>query len=828
MNNQVFKAMLGATSALVLIQASPAFAQAGAANAPPAAKGDAGATVDVIVTARRVEERLQDVPISITVFNQQQLTNANIVNAQDLGAITPSLSSNTNFGSENSSFAIRGFVQDNGTQPSVGVYFADVVAPRGASNNIPIGDGAGPGSFFDLQNVQVLKGPQGTLFGRNTTGGAVLLVPQKPTSRFGGYVEGSYGNFDLRRVQGVLNVPFSDTARFRIGVDRLDRQGYTNNNTGIGPKHFEGANYLSVRASLVVDLAPNLENYTIFSYTHSNTTGTDQKLVACDPTNFVLGFGLGCPALARQQGTGFYTVQNTIPHPYTHMTQWQVVNTTTWRASDFITVKNIVSYAELRQAQVDMLFGTDLNLADLSPVLSAIFHAPITLPPTHIDFAQTHAIPGGDTAAQSTMTDELQLQGRTPDEKFIGQGGVYIEESDPLAVTGSQSPVFINCTDSGNFQCTDNSIIGLGSINYTTNKNFFHNFGVYAQGTYSLTDKLKLTGGIRYTRDSGTADGQLITYKFPTPNTPIASCNIPQSVSENCRVHYSESSDAPTWLVDLEYKPMEDILGYVKYTRGYRAGGISLQAPTGFSVFKPEKVDTYEVGLKTSFRGAVSGTFDVTGFYNDFNNQQLQLNLNPTISGLSPASSVFNAGKSRIYGVEVDGTITPFKGFTVNADYTYLNTKLDSIAAITTPPGSPYTVTAPVHAGDELALTPKNKVSITATYTLPLEEKIGRVSISANFTHTDKQISNYVDRLFTTNASLYNLRYLAARDLLNLNLNWNSIGGSPVDLAVFATNLTDQKYYSYVPGLAGSVGFETAQLGQPRMYGVRLRYSFGR
>src|SRR3984893_4268385 len=143
--------------------------------------GEIGAAVaqeglqEIIVTARRVEERLQDVPISISVLNQQQLENRNVVNSQDLAAYVPSLSANTNFGTDNSSFAIRGFVQDIGTAPSVGVYFADVVAPRGASNGIATGDGAGPGSFFELQNVQVLKGPQGTLFGCATTGGLVCL-----------------------------------------------------------------------------------------------------------------------------------------------------------------------------------------------------------------------------------------------------------------------------------------------------------------------------------------------------------------------------------------------------------------------------------------------------------------------------------------------------------------------------------------------------------------------------------------------------------------------------------------------------------------------------
>src|SRR3984885_8291534 len=194
--------------------------------------------LSIIVTARRVEERLQDVPISISVFNQQQLDNRNIVNANDLAAYTPSLQVNNNFGAANSAFSIRGFVQDIGTQPSVGVFFADVVAPRGASNNLPIGDGAGPGVFWDLQNVQVLKGPQGTLFGRNTTGGDILIVPQKPTSKQEGYAEISFGNYGMKRIQAVENLPINDSIRFRIGVDHQNRDGYENNDAGVSPVRF--------------------------------------------------------------------------------------------------------------------------------------------------------------------------------------------------------------------------------------------------------------------------------------------------------------------------------------------------------------------------------------------------------------------------------------------------------------------------------------------------------------------------------------------------------------------------------------------------------------
>jgi iron complex outermembrane receptor protein len=180
--NHYRKFALLATTALSFGLAEPTFA----------AKVDNG-DEEIIVTARRKEERLQDVPISITVFNQKQLDDRNIVSAKDLVIYTPSLSANPRYGSEGTSFSIRGFVQDQFTAPSVAIYFADVVAPRG-NTAFPVGDGAGPGSFFDLENTQVLKGPQGTLFGRNTTGGAILLVPKKPTSEFGGSAEISAGN----------------------------------------------------------------------------------------------------------------------------------------------------------------------------------------------------------------------------------------------------------------------------------------------------------------------------------------------------------------------------------------------------------------------------------------------------------------------------------------------------------------------------------------------------------------------------------------------------------------------------------------------------------
>jgi iron complex outermembrane receptor protein len=863
MNDMIRKASLFATTALCLSAAAPALAQSAApaaaapAPAPRQITGAAGedSSADIIVTARRVEERLQDVPISISVFNQQQLTNRNVVNSQDLATYTPSLSANNNFGQENATYAIRGFVQDAGTAPSVGVYFADVVALRGPTQGTQAGDGAGPGYFFDLQNVQVLKGPQGTLQGRNTTGGAVLFVPSKPTSKTEGYVEGSYGNYDMKRIQGMFNTPLGDKARFRIAADHTERDGYLHNISGIGPKDFNDIDYTAVRASLVVDLTPDLENYTIASYSHSSTNGSVQKLIGCantganatgfadpnfDPGNF-LGL-LSCGQLAREKaaGAGFYDVEQAFPNPTSQITQWQVINTTTWHTSDTLTIKNIASYGQFTDKQRSPLFGTDFRASDLPPLYQFLF---ASVPPI---FTDINASP--NTADQYTATEELQFQGNAMDSKLTYQGGGYFETSGPLGRNGSISNQVLTCTDPKALQCTDPigaafGGIPVGALNVTDGRTRFRDVGVYAQANYAITDQLKLTGGVRYTWDKQDINATRYYYNFNT-GVPVFHCTNPVQ-APSCSESLEQKSHKPTWLIDLDYKPTEDILAYAKYSRGYRAGGVFGNAPEGFQSYQPEKVDAYEAGIKTTFRGAVHGTFNVSGFYNNFSNQQIQLGFNtnqayvdPTTGSVGPApvsptTAIVNAGKSRIYGAEVEATITPFQGFTLDGAYTYLNATIRNIKSFGNSPTSDglyIPAQSSIEPGSPLALSPKNKFTVTGSYTLPLDDSIGKISVAATFTHSDKQLTNYVYQTAAAQALFgANFGYIKATNLVNLNVSWNSVAGLPVDLSAFATNVTNKHYYDFIAGLGGltGAGNEFATVGEPRMYGARLRWRFG-
>ena len=845
MSRRALKACALSATILAAGIASPSFAQ----DANRTATADASATGDIIVTARRTEERLQDVPISITVLSQDAITKRNIVSGTDLANYVPSLSTNQNFGPEKASFAIRGFTQEGKTSPSVGVYFADVVAPR-SNGGTTSGNGAGVGAFMDLQNVQVLKGPQGTLFGRNTTGGAILLVPTKPTDRLEGYVEGSIGDYDMHRVQAALNVPVNDTFRVRGAVDWNQRDGYLRNRSGIGPNRLGNTNYVAARLSVVADLTPDLENYIIASYSRSNTKGVSSRVLGCN-RNYASAGGLvgllgpfACGQVDRQnaRGDSLYDVESPDPDPQELVRQWQVINTTTWKASDTLTIKNIASYAEFRETADFNLFG-DYFLSSGQPLnfgAFGIFVAPNV--PLQIPTAPGQVLPGiilhpgvsGYNSAQSTFTEELQFQGTTKDGRFNWQAGGYLEISKPLGFSTGLTAIFASCTNVYTYQCTNPLLIGTLSAANTADT--FNNKGLYAQATYKLTDKLSLTGGIRYTIDHQSSDSRNVNINIPTPGTPIFTCqnvvkfstgidySIPKVVdgpiSIGCDNVIRIKSRRPTWLIDVDYKPTQDILLYAKWARGYRQGGINSNN-LGLETWGPEKVDTYETGLKTSFRGAVSGYFNLAAFYNKFTDQQLAANSVVAIQyqGKVPnAQPIINAGKSRIYGLEADASITPVAGLRFDVAYAYLNTRLQSIT-VPTPPIY-YSLLLPASdAGEPLAASPKNRVTVTGAYTLPLDQSIGRVSVGATFTHTDA--NRALAPLFAPNY------LIPTANLLNLNADWNTVFGKPFDLSFFMTNATNKKLITYPTSTYLTNGQYGGYPGMPRMFGFRLRYRFG-
>jgi iron complex outermembrane receptor protein len=847
---------LVSTALVWLAAVEPAFAQ----------DAQGGAVFDntaIIVTARRVEENLQDVPISITVLNPAEISQRNIAIASDLATYTPSLSINQRYGPEKSSFAIRGFNQDINTAPTVGVYFADVVGVRAQGGTVS-GNSVGAGSFTDLQNVQVLKGPQGTLFGRNTTGGAVLLVPQKPTDTLEGSLEGTVGNYDQRRVQAALNLPLAETFKVRLAVDRNKRDGYVKNRAGVGADAFNDVDYLYGRLSIVADLTPDLENYLIAHYSRSDTSGYAGRIALCDrsPVDFtdptgvkapgnpnfsfqrVVTSAAACAQMDRQaaRGDGPLDVEVGNQNPFVELEQWQIINTTTWRASDTLTIKNIVSYGEFRERSA---FSLNSDNFVVPPLPFPLQDQLTSTRGQRFDVIALDAQAGYPSAGQSTVTEELQLQGGSADGKLDFVIGGYLEFARPISWNQQRTGIYGDCPDPGTLQC--DTPLGFALISQSRTRFDFDNHGIFAQGSYNFTDQLALTLGGRWTFDKIVGVSESTRYLFaPIPGlgTQIVSedCNdnitnpgvniappviIPgfgqvaggdgSGDTSKCRVNRTVKSNKPTWLVGVDYKPTPDTLVYAKYARGYRQGGLNFTT-VGLETWDPETVDSYEIGAKHSFRGTVRGYFNVAAFYNDLKGQQVFGGLVPRAdSGLSGASGIVNAGSSVIKGVEVDASVTLFDSLDLTLGYAYLDSE---IKELTLPDltGTLYVLfEAYAREGGPLTYAPKHRLTASANYRLPVDESVGRVSLGATYTYTSRQVANEESAI----------GILPSSNLLNLNLNWDSIAGSPFDLALFATNVTDERYLVSVTGGYSAYGYDAELYGAPRMYGLRLRYNFG-
>jgi iron complex outermembrane receptor protein len=670
----------------------------------------------------------------------------------------------------------------------------------------------------------------------------------------------------------------------------------------------------------VADLTPNLENYMIASFSDSNTHGNVQKVTAAGEEGSLSGFALD--QLQRQAQFGFYDLLADMPISQVRTRQWQIINTTTWQASDNLKIKNIISYAEYRQTLRQPEFGTNfqvnnangfnnlvsflnntynrsgnpgldpLNLPNNAALLATL-HGLADTPGLGFNYAQINPRPGGyDTAAEATFTEELQFQGTGFDDRLNWQGGFYFERATPLGDSGVQTTVEsqcqnINSTSPGCFSplavaasayyqallangvpvstAARLGILPVGGYNPSVFSNTLQDTALYLQATYKLTDRLSLTGGFRYTWDkvSNADDPRFVGFAIDpltgalSSQTYCAASALP-APAEGCFKANSSKSSAPTWLIDVDWKPINNVLVYAKWARGYRAGGLKpdvvaavtalvdyAQNPlptigTTYEVdsWKPEKVDAFEVGLKSSFHGVVSGTFNVAGFYNKFSNQQVLLGLSSLTAPVPGQSSIYNAGRSRIYGVEVDTSLNLFRGFELNVGYTYLNTKAQEVSVLpgiyATPSGALTIVNPSAVVGLPLSYSPKNKVVVNGNYTLPLDEHIGEVTFGATFTHTDRQYGTYndvgvpsltVNKAGQTVLSTDDLGLLQATNILDLNFSWRKVLGSQFDLSAFATNVTGVKYYTGVPGLLG-LGVEVSSIGAPRIWGARLKVHF--
>lgn len=813
--------VLTSTAICALSVSQLALAQKNTADGAEASTNDDGNIKDIIVTARRREERLQSVPISATAYDAANLEQRNIQSTQDLFGQVPSLvvgGSGQSRSSEN--ITIRGQGATFSAAPGVVLYFAEVPIIADQRNNA---QNAGGANYYDLASVQVLRGPQGTLFGRNTTGGAVLFEPQKPTGEFGGNVQFQYGNYNSIDLRGAINVPIvEDTLMVRVAGVYQKRDGFTQEITT--NTDLDDRNRYSLRAGLTWRLADGVENYLMATMTNVDEHGSSAVLNAV-PAGSLNGVPYS-RLLADQVARGIRTVRLSPSDWRERARYWSVTDIFSAELSDALTFRNIVNYSRLKTAQP---FDAD-GIPDDSRARFAARQSELgtnEFDPTAFGFYNY-------STDVRQLSIEPQFQGDVGDGALTFVVGGFFNDVKPL---GPQ------------FTRQRHAILG---IRFLPNGEKSDSGALYAQGTLafgSLSESLsglRLTGGYRYTWDNLTA-----TSNFVLPNADA--------------VTTAASYKAPTWTAGLDYDAAEDVLLYAKVSRGYKTGGIGRATPApALRSFRPEFVTAYEAGIKADWNiGGIPLRTNLNYYYTAYRDLQRTggtsfIYFDP-VTGITAAAigaQTTNAGKAHIQGIEFEGEIRPASWLSLSGNYSHTKAKYDEytlpslfpngIPAFGLPPGfdcgAGVAFTAATGqcelAGIPFQFTPKNQFSLTGRLDLPIDEAAGNISLSATYSYVDAQ---YTSPSKANAGEPYawiggNCPHIGnsvvcgpgdGYGLLSMNLQWQSVMGSNFDLSAFATNLSNETYILSSNGSSYQNGFNTYIYGEPRMYGASVRYHFG-
>ena len=778
---------------------------------PPATR----AIDEVIVTARRTEESLQDVPVAMAAISADELQREQINTPQDLQGRVPSLVISSSSQMRNTeSPTIRGQGAQFGSSPGVVIYLAEVALPSDPVAN----NQGGPGKFLDLANVQILKGSQGTLFGRNTTGGAMLLEPHKPEADFSASLRAGATSYAGRSYEGMVNVPIiGDTLMARVAAQYLDREGFTKDvESG---KDYDSKHYWTARAGLSWRPTDRIDNYLMGYYTDSSDNGTATVIKGINreglnqaiPATVGLGvlsqipgldltqtLGLGCALLNiygpsrncgqdildEQSARGNRKVQLSAD-PTDNLNTGGVIDQFNYDLTDDLRLRNIASYSAFKHQYRWDLDGSRAAFNDF------------TNPRSH------------DEADLHTVTEELQLQGKALDYALNYVVGTYYERTESKGRIDGTSLFFVDVLQT--YEVTKQSI------------------APFAQGTYDLgrlsdaLSGLSFTGGIRYTWDD--TEGSAAIRQLAQGLIPIANSS-----------HDARAKDsALTYTAGLDYKIGTTLL-YGKVSRGYKSGGISVVVvnPDHYT-FKPEVVTNYEFGEKADLELAgMPMRLNSAVYYTDYKNlQKAGADAYVPPNTVSPipqlGQAIFNVGQAWVAGFEMDATLQPFHGFTFVGSYGYTKGKYTQFDLLYAGATQQLDCSGQQRqSGDNLELScipydaPKHQFSVSARYLLPLDPEYGDIEPSVTYAWTD---SRYTAQ--TTLPGDEPGARLPAAGLLNASLSWSRIMGSKFDLQAYGSNLTDKQYRISNSNQWHLTYMYSAIYSEPRIVGLNLSYRWG-
>ena len=762
-----------------------------AASEAESRNSDVARMSEVIVTAQKRSERLQDVPMSITAATDEELKARGITTTDDLVKLVPGFSfQKSNYGLPIYYIRGVGFNETTlGVSPAVTIYTDQIPLPYAPMTR---------GAILDLERMEVLKGPQGTLFGQNSTGGAINYIAAKPTSSFESGFDVTVGRFSQVDVEGFISGPLTDTLSARVAV-RTENQGdwqegYTNGDT-IGEESF-------INGRLILDWAPSDGvdlSFMASAWRDTSDTQQPQRMF----------FDAGQPAPRGRPLTFPTDVFPEAPLD-ARAAAWDL-------DGDFARDDRFQQFA--LTGEFDM--GSGLTLASLS----SYSHYETDLP-QDLDGTTYPATVTTDTGTIKSFSQELRLSGSYGERVRWMIGGNYQDDSvderfifDPSLTTGTH--------------------LRVGPTDFTFDRYYIDNVqdvvtkAVFGSLDFDLSDSVTLQGAVRYTgqerdfegctRDFG--DGELVAgYSALASALAGEMITIPPGAcatldANNRPLDLATSSldeDNLSWRVSLNWKPSNDTLLYANVTKGYKAGSF----PTLPSLnvlqlqgIEQESVLGYEAGVKSSFADR-RVSLDGAVFYYDYKDKQLLGYLAVPPFGTLP--SLVSIPDSRIQGAEVNLALFPVEGLRVNINGAYIDTEVQSDPTNPTGPfGTPGTF-----VGQDFPFTPEWQGVIDARYEFPITPELnmffGGALTSRSETNTTLLSGDVtaVDRESSMQIDGYTL--------LDLRAGVETQSGD-IRFEIWGRNVTDEFYANNVTRVSDYVFRFT---GMPVTYGATLRYRF--
>ncbi len=781
-----------AASAVAFAFALASHATAFAADAVPAADAaaaaeGAGAPADeaalevIVVTATKRETNLQKTPVSISVVSSQTLADRKVQSLLDLadGGV-PSLRVAT-FEARQSALTIgiRGIVPLDANQPAreqgVGIYIDGVYLGRQHGLNA---------ALFDVERVEVLKGPQGTLFGRNTEGGALSIVSRAPTGELGGRVEGGIGNLGGRNAAIHLDLPA--VANFSFKVDGVyQHQDAVTKNPLAGQEGFGQFDRKGVRAAVRWAPIDGITNDFAVDFAKDENTPFYSQLLNYNPNGCVSGgtnaapLALPAGSACRLPGTAFTgtagTIRSLLPgvvvngdtlqrtadigvpqklsfdktHGYTNIFKWKV--------SPDIELRSITAWRGVDVQQWDNSGGAHrvpvVNLTAACTAAAPCAFSRYSLADLHQDqFSQEFQAVGtvgkiDYVAGLYYFKEHVSDDAATPNS--VGAiatvtGGVVTGATyTPIPFCTASTPLFVGEAVNG---CSVDRASDVHSKSYAA----------YGQATWNATDELHITAGGRYTEDKKRG---ILTFSRNVNYQDPANAAI---VARNGYAPLDEKWNRFNPMVTVAYDVSDNVHTYAKYATGYRAGGASSRT-SNYQAFDPEDVKSYEVGLKSDFWDH-RARFNLAGYIMQRKDSQVDLStIQPTATGNFNNLVTFNApGTTKIRGIEADLSLAPVEGLTLNASYAYTYTNVPLVPVTYrefTAAGAPTGNTTTVPQKFYIVFTPRNAASGSIDYKLPIGggDAAVKFHLDANYaqaTQTFDQFATKADSSFIVNGRI--------------------------------------------------------------------------